>query len=179
MNAIIFCLLFLSPGGIDAQEAFGDGEIYLLTFGRPSAEFFRDSVTQMLFRSTGCTVREGDLEYMEDWNAFMSDAWNRMISGGTFIVLRTEGESFEYRDGSCVYRDSWGSVPMELYPEEILYLVRLAGAAVRTEASEYGSLVLYAPLLGDTASVTIPVDSDVIRGCFQRGRESIRVNTLN
>jgi len=181
MLTFVLCLSFVSPGATDAMEAYAGGELYLITFGRPSAEVFRDSVTGMRYHSLGCVIREGDIEYMEDWNCFMYDTWQSLFTHETFFSLHTETEGIEYRDGSCVYMDSWGSVPVEVHPEEIVYLVMLGVGEGHSlaEAESYGRLELLAPPLEDTLSTVVPLGSEIIRELFGRGREAIRVNTLN
>ena len=179
MLIFVLCLSFLSPGVTDAMEANAHGELYLITFGRPSAEVFRDSVTGMRYHSLGCVVRDGDLEYMEDWNRFMSHIWMNLASDETFFSLRTETEGIEYGNGTCIYIDQWGSVPIELYPEELAHMVWLGGTITREEAENYGRLELLVPGMTDTLSVTVPLDTEITRELFHRGRQAIRVNTLN
>ena len=179
MLMIILCLSFFSPGTENAVEAYAGGELYLITFGRPSTEVFRDSVTGIRYHSLGCVVRDGDLEYMEDWNRFMLDVWRNLDTSETFFLLHTETEGIDYRNGTCIYIDEWGSVPIELYPEELAYIVRLGSMITRVEAEDYGRLELLVPSMEDTLSVTVSLDSEIIRELFQRGRQAIRVNTLN
>lgn len=179
MLALVMCLSFLSPGVTDAMEANARGELYLITFGRPSAEVSRDSVTGMRFHSLGCVVRDGDMEYMEDWNRFMLDIWRNLDTCETFFSLHTDTEGIEYRNGICIYMDDWGSVPIDLFPEELAHMVRLGSMITRVEAENYGRLELLVPYMEDTLSVTVPLDTEIIRELFQRGRQAIRVNTLN
>ena len=179
MLSLILCLSLFSPGETDAMDAFADGELYLVTFGRPPAEIFRDSLTGIRFRSMGCVLRDGDMEYQEDWNGFMIDAWNGISGPGTYFVLRNGSESIEYSDGSCIYRDSWGSVPVDLYPEELARIVWLSRAEPCGEEVSSGYLELFVPSMEDTVRVAVNADSEVIRELFQRGGTAIRTNTVN
>lgn len=172
-------LFMMSPGRAEAAETCASGDIYFVTFGRTSGEVFRDSVTGIRFQSLGCVIREGDLEYQEDWNSFMAEIWNDLSSLETFFVLRTDSESIEYREGSCVYRDLWGSVPVEIYPEDLSHVAWLLNRNIREEADRYGVLEMYVPSWEDTLFSTVSVDSEKIRDLFQRGRDAIRVNTVN
>ena len=179
MLTVLLCVSFFSPGTAEAIEAYVSGELCLITFGKPSAEVTRDPATGLLCRSLGCVIREGDLEYMEDWNRFMMDAWRMVAADELFFSLEVETESLEYKNGICIYRDSWGSVPVEVYPEEIAHVVFLGSRTVRVEAECYGRLELFQTQYSDTLRARVPLDSDVILDMFRRGREAIRVNTLN
>lgn len=179
MFTILLCLSFFSPGVTGAMDAFAGGELYLLTFGRPSHEVFRDSVSSIRYQSMGCVIRDGDLEYIEDWNSFMFDVWNSLATHMTFFALHTETESIEYKDGTCIYIDNWGSVPMVVYPEELAHIVWLGNSNTRVEAENYGRLELFTPTMEDTVARTVQMDTEIIRELFRRGREAIRVNTLN
>ncbi len=179
MNLLVLGLCLFSSGATEAMEAFARGELYYISFGRPSAEVVRDDETGILYSSMGCVVREGDMEYMEGWNGFMSQAWETLSDPGVFFSLRTDTESLEYSHGRCVYRDMWGSVPVEIYPEELSHVFWLARRNIRGEAGVYGHLQAYSPSAGDTLSARVPADTDILERLFQRGREAIRINTLN
>ncbi len=109
----------------------------------------------------------------------MSQAWETLSDPGVFFSLRTDTESLEYSHGRCVYRDMWGSVPVEIYPEELSHVFWLARRNIRGEAGVYGHLQAYSPSAGDTLSARVPADTDILERLFQRGREAIRINTLN
>jgi hypothetical protein len=179
MNILFFCLCLFSPGTTDAMEAFARGELYFITFGRPSAEVVRDEETGIRYSSMGCVVRDGDMEYMESWNGFMTGAWEALSDPGVFFTLRTDTESLEYSHGRCVYSDMWGSVPLEIYPEDLSHVFWLVRRNIREEAEVYGHLQAYSPSTGDTLSARVPADTDILGRLFQRGREAIRINTLN
>lgn len=175
MISLLLVLSVISPtGGAGPMEVFGGGDIYLVTFGKSSGEVCRDSVTGIRFESLGCVVREGDLEAQQEWNDFMLDLWSYLGSDSTFFVLRTETESLEYRGKVCLYRDRWGSVPMDLYPEELASIVSMS--CMDTEEGSEARLTIYTPLRTDTISVAVQADSAVLQMLLQRGREQIRLN---
>jgi len=176
ISLILFLSIITPPGETDAMEAFAGGDIYLVTFGRPSAVVFRDSVTGIRFQSLGCVVRDGDIEYQNEWNDFMLNLWNYLGSDSTFFFIGTETEAIDYAAGECIYRDQWGSVPIVLYPEELAHIVWLATGARREGSELYARLVVGTPLWDDTLSTTVTAGTDVLRELFQRGREQIRTN---
>ncbi len=59
MNLLVLGLCLFSSGATEAMEAFARGELYYISFGRPSAEVVRDDETGILYSSMGCVVREG------------------------------------------------------------------------------------------------------------------------
>jgi hypothetical protein len=175
---MLMSVLMPPEGKIAAMEAFSQGRMNLVYIGELPPEGYRDTETGMLLESLGC---EWDLDkenYSDGWNSYMQYLWSCVGSDSTYFVIRTETESLEYRNCELVYRDAWGSVPIDIFPEEFAGLLETSGYSLRDTIDNICWLEMYTPLQEDTIRTEIPVRSEVVARLFDRGRREIQRNQM-
>ncbi|MCK5131946.1 MAG: hypothetical protein KAR40_07325 [Candidatus Sabulitectum sp.] len=166
------------PGEAAAMDAFAQGRLSLVCIGEPAPEGYRDQETGILLESLGCEWNEETGQFSEDWNEYMLNLWSYLGSDSTYFVVRSETESLEYRDRVLLYRDAWGSVPAEIFPEDLASLAEVSRYSLRDSFEDIAYLEMYTPLWGDTLRTEIPLYSPVIVTLFARGWREIRRNQI-
>ena len=104
--------------------------------------------------------------------------WSRMGSDSTYFVVKTGIESLEYRNCQLVYRDEWGSVPIEIFPEELSALLAVSNNCNDDTVADACFLEMYTPLQEDTIVSGVSASSPAVAVLFDRGRREIRRNQL-
>jgi hypothetical protein len=179
MLFLIFMSVLMPPEGeIAAMEAFSQGRMNLVYTGELQPEGYRDTETGMLLESPGCEWDQDGEKFSDDWNSYMQYLWSRVGSDSTYFIIRTETESLEYWRCELVYRDAWGSVPTEIFPEEFAALLETSQYSLRDTIDNICWLEMYTPLQEDTIRTEIPVRSEVVARLFDRGRREIRRNQM-
>jgi len=176
---LLFSYFMSPPGEVAAMEAYAAGELSLVYIGELPPEGYRDSATGILLESLGCEYDPDTEQFMEDWNGFTMNVWRYLGSDSTFFVIKTDLESLEYRNMSLVYRDQWGSVPIDIRPENIAAVVSLVCRTDTVVDSMSVRLEVYTPLQGDTLSAYVSSDATVIADLLARGRIEIQRNAVS
>jgi len=114
----------------------------------------------------------------QDWNIFVLNLWEYLGSESTCFIVQGDSESLEYRNRSLVYRDEWGSVPVEIFPEDISAMAAAARYSSEDAGVDMVRLEVFTLLLSDTLRTEVPFDSTVIASLFDRGRREIRRNQM-
>ena len=166
------------PGEAAAINAFAQGRLNLVYIGEPPPVDYRDMETGLLLESLGCEWNQEAEQFSEDWNDYMLNLWSYLGSDSTYFTIRNVAESLEYRNGVLIYRDEWGSVPFEIFPEELASLVEISGYSLRDSFEDIVYVEMYIPLRYDTLRTELPAHSPVIATWFARGRREIRRNQI-
>ena len=165
-------------GEAAAMEAFAQGRLNLVYIGEPSPVGYRDRETGLLLVSLGCEWDQETEQFSEEWNDYMLNLWSYLGSDSTYFTIRNVAESLVYRNGALVYRDSWGSVPFDIFPEELASLVEISGYSLRDSFEDIVYVEMYTPLWDDTLRTELPLHSPVIQTWFARGKREIRRNQI-
>jgi hypothetical protein len=176
---LLFSYFISPPGEAAAMESYAGGELCLVYIGELAPEGCRDNDTGILLESLGCEWDEETEEFMEDWNSFIMNAWGYLGSDSTYFTLKVGSESLEYRNRSLVYRDPYGSVPIEIRPEEISSLEWIVNHPLEISEDVNAFLEIYVPLRSDTLRATVSPGLATIDGLLSRGRRQIQINTVS
>ncbi len=175
---ILLSAIVTPPGESAAMDAFQEGRLSLVYIGELPPVGFRDIETGLLLESLGCEWdRETEL-FSEDWNKYMVNVWSYLGSDSTFFTIRSNEESLVYKNCELVYKDSWGAVPLQIFPEELASLVAISGYSLRDSFDNIVYVEMYTPLWQDTLRTELPLSSTVINNWFARGRREIRRNQM-
>ncbi|MCK5787294.1 MAG: hypothetical protein KAH54_12150 [Candidatus Sabulitectum sp.] len=166
------------PGEAAAMDAYVQGRLNLVYIGEPFPVGYRDLETGILLESLGCVLDERKEQYRDEWNDYMLNIWVCLGSDSTYFVVRSETESLEYYEGALVYRDSWGSVPVEIFPEDLSALSEVARYSLRDAFEDIVYLEMYTPLWEDTLRTEIPLHSPVVTLLLDKGRREIQRNQI-
>ncbi len=166
------------PGEAAAMDAFAQGRLNLVYIGQPTPVDYRDMETGLLIESLGCEWDQETEQFSEDWNNYMLNLWSYLGSDSTCFTIRNVAESLEYRNGVLVYRDAWGSVPFDIFPEELASLVEISGYSLRDSFEDIVYVEMYTPLRDDTLRTELPLHSPVITTWFEKGKREIRRNQI-
>jgi len=175
---MLMSTLTLPEGEAAAMDAFDQGKMNLVYIGELPPQEHRDIETGMLLEPLGCEWAQQAEEFSENWNSYMLYLWSRMGSDSTYFVVKTETEILEYRNCQLVYRDEWGSVPIEIFPEELSALLAVSNNCNDDTVADACFLEMYTPLQEDIFRTEIPVRSEVVTRLFDRGRREIRRNQM-
>lgn len=166
------------PGEAAAMDAFAQGRLNLVYIGELPPVGHRDLETGLLLESLGCEWDQETEQFSEDWNEYMLNLWSYLGSDSTYFTIRNVAESLEYRNGVLVYRDSWGSVPFEIFPEELASLVEISRYSLRDSFEDIVYVEMYTPLRDDTLRTELPLYSPIIASWFEKGKMEIRRNQI-
>ncbi|MCD4706228.1 MAG: hypothetical protein K8S62_00640 [Candidatus Sabulitectum sp.] len=166
------------PGEAAAMDVFTQGRLNLVYIGQPGSEAYRDRETGLLLESWGGRSYPEAEQFCKDWNDYVLNLWSYLGSDSTCFVVRDGAESLEYRDNVLVYRDSWGSAPIEIFPEDLASLAEISRYSLRDSFENIVYLEMYTPLWDDTLNTEIPLYSPVIVSLFDKGRREIRRNQI-
>lgn len=166
------------PGEAAAMDAFSQGKLNLVYIGISAPQGNRDTETGLLLSSWGCRSYPEAEQFCEDWNDYVLNLWSYLGSDSTYFVVRNDAESLEYHDFVLVYRDQWGSVPIEIFPEYLASLAEISRYSLRDSFEDIVYLEMYTPLWDDTLNTEIPLYSPVIVSLFDKGRREIRRNQI-
>jgi hypothetical protein len=177
---MLMSTLTLSEGEAAAMDAFDQGKMHLVYIGELPPEGHRDSETGMLLEPLGCEWGQQTEQFCDNWNSYMLYLWSRIGSDSTSFVIKseTETESLEYGMGELIYRDEWGSVPIEIFPEELSALLTASDNSDEDIVDDVCFLEMYSLLREDTIRTELSVGSPAIAVLFDRGRREIRRNQM-
>ena len=178
--SILFCVFaIMAPAGtIAAMDAFAEGRLSLVYIGDPPPVDYRDSETGILLESLGCESDSETERFRDSWNDFVLYQWSYLSSDSTFFVIRNAAESLEYRECVLVYRDAGGSVPIDIFPEELASLAATSRYSLRDSFENIVYLEMYTPIWDDTLKTELPLRNPVVVSLLERGRREIRRNQI-
>ncbi len=173
---LLIATVITPPGMSDAIEAFRQGRLNLVYVGELPPVGYRDIETGLLLESIGCEMSEESSAYALDWNDYMLKQWAYLGSDSTSFIIRYEEESLVYQNNELVYRDSHGSVPIPILPEDLAGILAVLHYSLRDSVEEIVFIEFRSAQVDEVISTQLPYHTDCIERLFVEGRLAIRRN---
>ncbi len=173
---LLIATVITPPGMGDAIEAFSQGRLNLVYVGELPPIGYRDRETGLLLESIGCEMSDESSAYASNWNDYMLKQWAYLGSDSTSFVIRYEEEALEYRNNELVYRDSHGSVPISILPEDLAGILAVLHYSLRDSFEEIVYIEFRSAQVDEVVSTELPFHTDCIEKLFVEGRLAIRRN---